>query len=537
MEELAGTTDAIDAISAEELPLNLCDYMVYRHVREGRGDSPALLYKDSQLTYSQTSDLVSRSAAVLWAQGVRPGDRVLLLLPDTPAFVALFFGILQVGGIVVPLNPGLDGEEVRHISVHVEAKLAFVDETLRGKFSGLEAAGMSVITVGDCIGRHAAFEQQAEQLAASRNGARLQVERAPEAVAYILFSSGTTGAPKGIPHLHTDIIHCIKAYSLPVLNMSASDRVLAVPKLTFGYGLGGNLLSAFYVGGVSILVPEPSSRESIGEAAARYSPTLFLGQPRLISNLLDGHFPEAFHGLRVAVSAGEVLAPALYQRWRAKLDVELLDGFGSTEIGHVFISNRIGDVRYGCAGRVLDGFEVKILDDTGAEVGPNTVGHLWIRGSSLASGYWNDPERTRQHFRDGWARTGDLFQYDEDGYYYATGRSDDMIKAGCGQWIAPTEVEGLLMEDEAVSDCAVVGFADNDGVVRPKAFIVLRSGLRPSLDIEERLKRMVAERWPDLSHKQLGAVEFASSLPRSSTGKLQRFRLRPATLTEFSYEC
>jgi len=527
----------IDAVSSEELPLNLCDYMVYRHIREGRGDSISVLYKDSKLTYSQTADLVSRSAVVLRARGVRPGDRVLLLLPDTPAFVALFFGVLQVGGIAIPLNPGLAAEEVSQISVRAGAKIAFIDETLLGKFSGLEAAGVSVVPVGDCVGRRAAFEQQADQLVEAGAGDCLQVERAVDAVGYILFSSGTTGAPKGIPHRHTDIIDCIKAYSLPVLNMSAADRVLAVPKLTFGYGLGGNLLSAFYVGGASILVPEPSSRESMGEAAARYGPTLFLGQPRLISNLLDGHFPEAFQRLRVAVSAGEVLAPALYQRWRAKLDVELLDGFGSTEIGHVFISNRIGDVRQGCAGRVLDGFEVKILDDAGAEVGPDTVGHLWIRGSSLASGYWNDPERTRQHFRDGWARTGDLFRCDQDGYYYATGRSDDMIKAGCGQWIAPTEVEALLLEDDAVSDCAVVGFADEDGVVRPKAFIVLRSGLRPGVDIEERLKRMVAERWPDLPHKQLGAIEFASALPRSSTGKLQRFRLRPATLTEFSYEC
>ncbi len=521
----------VDAVSSEELPLNLCDYMVYRHIREGRGDSIALLYKGSELTYSKIADLVSRSALVLRAQGVQPGDRVLLLLPDAPAFVALFFGILQVGGIAIPLNPGLEEVEVSQIAVHVNAKIAFVDEALQGKFAGLEAAGRPVMTVGDCVGRRAAFEQQAE------SGADLQVERAVDAVGYILFSSGTTGAPKGIPHRHTDIIDCIKAYSLPILNMSAADRVLAVPKLTFGYGLGGNLLSAFYVGGASILVPEPSSWESIGEAAARYSPTLFLGQPRLISNLLDGHLPEAFQHLRVAVSAGEVLAPALYQRWRAKLDVELLDGFGSTEIGHVFISNRIGDVRQGCAGRVLDGFEARILDDAGAEVGPDTVGHLWIRGSSLASGYWNDPERTRQHFRDGWARTGDLFRRDEEGYYYATGRSDDMIKAGCGQWVSPTEMEALLLEDEVVSDCAVVGFADEDGVVRPKAFIVLRSGLRPSVDIEERLKRMVAERWPDLPHKQLGAVEFVSALPRSSTGKLQRFRLRPATLTEFSYEC
>jgi acyl-coenzyme A synthetase/AMP-(fatty) acid ligase len=239
----------------------------------------------------------------------------------------------------------------------------------------------------------------------------------------------------------------------------------------------------------------------------------------------------------LAVSAGEVLVPALYEKWRAKFTVELLDGFGSTEIGHVFISNRVGDVRKGSAGRMVDGHQAKILDESGGAVTDNAVGHLWVTGPSLAKGYWNDPARTRRHFDNGWVRTGDLFRRDEEGYYYSYGRADDMIKAGCGQWIAPTEVESVLLGDGAVAEVAVVGCSDANGIVRPKAYVVLRSGQRPRFEIEQRLKAAVAERWPEMTYKHLTAVEFTSGLPRNQNGKLERFKLSPATLTEFSYEC
>ena len=512
--------------------LNLSDLLVYRNIREGRGDSVALLYQNSKFTYSKIADLVSRAAEFLRRHGLEPGDRCLMLLPDNPAFVVAFFAVLEMGGTVFPINPAMGEKEVSAIAVRAKVKLIFVDETLAGKYKSLDSLGAVIVTTGDCSGRRAEFEEGIELLNVSPSR--------PDTIsdtAYCLFSSGTTGSPKGIPHRHHDIVECIKAYSLPVLGMSSNDRVLAVPKLTFGYGLGGNLLSSFYVGGTSILVPEAPCRESMLEAAARYKPTLFLGQPRVIADLLQRPPYGSFEHLRLAVSAGEVLASVLYQRWQEAVKVELLDGFGSTEVGHVFISNSVGDVRPGCAGRVLADFEVKILDDQDVEVPPNTIGHLWVRGPSLALEYWEDPERTRQHFRNGWVRTGDLFRQDAEGYLYACGRADDMIKAGCGQWVSPQEVESVLQEDHSVADCAVIGYSDEYGVVRTKAYVQLHPEHRPSADLEKHLKRMVSERWPEMDYKHLSALEFASELPRSSTGKLQRFRLRPATLTEFSYDC
>jgi benzoate-CoA ligase family protein len=512
--------------------VNLADYLVHRHVRSGEGERTALLYEEARFSYAELANHITRVAGVLTRRGVQHGDRILLLLPDSPAYPVAFFAGLQIGAVVVPLNPALAADDVGEIAARVDARFAFVDAALMDKFAPLRSSVRDVVSTGDFHGRPSELESAAADVPAET-----AVHRENDALAYILFSSGTTGLPKGIPHRHADILYCIEAYSLPVLGMSRDDRVLAVPKLTFGYGLGGNLLSALYVGASAVLLRDPASGQSIAEAAARYRPSLFLAQPRIISQLVARAARVGFEGLRLAVSAGEVLAPALYDKWRKAFDVELLDGFGSTEIGHVFISNAVGAVRPGCAGQTLAGFEVKIVDDGGAPVAVNQVGHLWVRGPTLATGYWKDQVRTQQHFRDGWVRTGDLFYSDDAGYLYVAGRADEMIKAGCGQWIAPTELESVLHEDEAVAESAVVGYSDSDGVVRPKAFVVLRAGLRPTPAIEQRLSASIAARWPEMPHKHLAAVEFISALPRTTTGKIQRFKLLPASLTEFSYDC
>lgn len=535
--------------------VNLADYLVHRHVRSGDGERVALLYEDAQFSYGKLAGLVSRVARVLARRGMNRGDRVILLLPDSPAYPVAFFATLQIGAVAVPLNPALSADDVRDIASRVEARLIIVDETLLPKFGSLRSCVEGIIGAGDFHGRRSELESAAADIgapeldAAQLDAAQLdavsstqsagqpEIHRANDALAYILFSSGTTGLPKGIAHRHVDILYCIEAYSLPVLGMSRDDRVLAVPKLTFGYGLGGNLLSALYVGGSSVLLREAASGKSMAQAAARYRPSLFLAQPRVLSQLMAEGARDGFDGLRLAVSAGEVLAPALYEKWRKAFDVELLDGFGSTEIGHVFISNAVGAVRPGCAGKTLAGFEVKIVDENGTPVPRGQVGHLWVRGPSLATGYWKDPVRTQQHFRDGWVRTGDLFYEDDAGYLHVAGRADEMIKAGCGQWIAPTELESVLQEDEAVAESAVVGYSDSDGVVRPKAFVVLRQSVRPSAAIEQRLAAAVAARWPEMPHKHLAAIEFISGLPRTTNGKIQRFKLHPASLTEFSYDC
>jgi acyl-coenzyme A synthetase/AMP-(fatty) acid ligase len=513
--------------------VNLCEFLLSRHVREGRGEGVALLYRDCSFTYAEIDNMASKVGAFLLKRGVQPRDRIVLVLPDTPSFVAALFGSLAIGAIAVPLSPTLTTDEVSEITIRMRPRLCIVDEQFPDKCCELKDLCTDVVTAGDWVHRTGVFEEEA-----SRSSPELVIHhRSANSIAYCLFSSGTSGPAKGIPHKHTDILECVAAYSLPVLRMAPSDRVLAVPKLTFGYGLGGNLFSSCFVGATSILLPQKSTGETIAAAADRYNPTLFLAQPRVLAEILQSDVSIGLKKLRLAVSAGEVLVNALYRRWRNKYEVDLLDGFGSTEVGHVFITNRIGDVKSECAGRTVDGFSVNIRTDGGEMAPSGTIGHLWVAGPSLATEYWEDPYRTRQQFADGWVRTGDLARMDQDGYIYISGRSDDMIKAGCGQWVSPIEIEAAIEQDNSVAECAVVGCADLLGIIRPKAYVVLRGGERPSAEIEARLKALVAKRWPELSHKHLGAVDFATSLPRNSNGKLQRFRLRPATLTEFSYQC
>jgi benzoate-CoA ligase family protein len=513
--------------------VNLFEHLVVRHVRANRGSSPALHYEHATWSYADLADVVLRTATVLRDHGCAPNDRVVLLLPDTPTFVAVFLAALHIGAIAVPVNPAFSLGDVGEVVQQTRPVIIVIDASIMEKFRPLAGAGCEFVSAGDCQTRRGDLERRLE--AAGRDS--VASWHSADAIAYCLFSSGTTGAPKGIPHRHSDILECIKAYSLPVLNMSSDDRVLAVPKLCFGYGLGGNLLSSLFVGGSSILVAPSSSSASITAAAEQHAPTLFLSQPRLLADLLESNCLDAFRRLRLAVTAGEVLVPALYQRWRNSVGCELLDGFGSTEVGHVFITNRVGDVRPGCAGRPVQGFSVRIADENGDSLPTSAVGEMWVTGPSLARGYWNDIDRTKRHFVGGWVRTGDMASHDEEGYVQLCGRVDDMIKAGCGQWVSPSEIEALIASDPAVTDCAVVGHSDSLGVVRPKAYVVLRSELRPNAEIGERLKTLVASRFDEMPYKHIDAVEFVTELPRGATGKLQRFRLKPTTLTDFSYQC
>lgn len=513
--------------------VNLFDHLVVRHARDGRTDAPALLAGDVTITYGELADRVARAATVLRNLGCARGDYVVLLLPDTPSFVTAFFAALHIGAVAVPVNPASSYEDVAHIVDRVRATIAIVDGSYVTKFDRLADAGVRLLGAGDGCARRDAFERAVERASADA----VASSRVEDAIAYCLFSSGTTGRPKGIPHRHADILEGAIAYSVPVLSFSSNDRVLAVPKLTFGYGLGGNLLSALFVGAASILVEAPSSAASMAAAAERYAPTVFLAQPRLIVDLLRMDSLASFASLRLAVTAGEVLSGALYARWRERGGCELLDGFGSTEVGHVFISNRIGDVRPGCAGRPIDGFDVRLGDEPAMPAPDGVVAEIWVRGPSLAHAYSNEPERSSTCFFDGWFRTGDLGYRDQAGYITICGRADDMIKTGCGQWVSPLEIEAVIADQRAVADCAVVGYSNALGVVALKVCVVLAPQTRPDPELEECLKSAVAARFEELAHKRIDIVEFVSALPRNAMGKLERYRLKPASLTEFSYQC
>lgn len=531
------STESPPAVGIDWPPdANLADFLVYRHLREGTGEAAALRYRAATLSYRDVACLCAGAAEVLRSRNVAPGDRVLMLLPDSPAFVAAFLGSVAIGAIAVPVNPALREDEVIFIAAHVGAKLVVVHESFAEKFGALaHVPGLeTVLRAGDCQGERSEFD-----LAVAASRARPERARAETGtLAYCLFSSGTTGPPKGIVHRHTDILHCADAYAERVLGMNAGDTVLAVPKLTFGYGLGGNLLFSLRYGGTAILVPEPSTAEGLAATARRERPTVLLAQPRMLAALLrEPAAEDSFSSVRVAASAGEVLSPALFERWQAVHGTELLDGFGSTEMGHVFISNRPGDVRPGCAGRVLPGYEVAIVDGDGRNPGSGAIGELLARGASAAPYYWNDPERTATAFRGGWVASGDLFRQDAQGYLYFCGRADEMIKAGCGEWVSPAALETVLSRHDAVLESAVVGASDGDGVVKPRAWVVLHADETRGSQLADELMRLVADEWPDLPYMHLDSVSFTPALPRTLTGKVQRFRLDSKTLTEFSYDC
>jgi acyl-coenzyme A synthetase/AMP-(fatty) acid ligase len=312
---------------------------------------------------------------------------------------------------------------------------------------------------------------------------------------------------------------------------------MAVSKLTFGYALVGNLLFTLLGGGTSVLIPERSTCELMINSLQKYRPTIFLAQPRMLSEILAAD-PNAatFATLRILSSAGEALSPSLFERWFERYSMPILDGFGSTEVGHIFISNSLEDVNPGSTGRILHGYHYKIIDDKGNEVDDGIVGRLCIKGKSLFPCYWNNMTETNAAYSGDWHITKDLF-YSKHGYLYTAGRADDMIKTGCGEWIFPQEIESVLLEDNHVVDCAVVGHTDNDGIIRLKALVVSTESAKNHDNLAVSLIDRTKAQWDRLTHKQLHSVEFVPDLPKSPTGKLLRYKLKSTTLNSFSYDC
>lgn len=506
---------------------NLTNFMVYRHIHENRGENIALVYKDLSLSYSEVYIRVAIVASKLEGLGVQEGDYVILSLHDSVDFVVAFFAILSLGGVAVPVNSRAPVNYIRSIISRINAKIFISNE---------EASVLSKCSLISHQSESGEGFDWIYQDPEFNDYSNFRVKKTNKP-AYCLFSSGTTGTPKGILHRHSDILHCIEAYSLAVLKMRSDDRVLAVPKLSFGYGLGGNLLSTFFVGGTSILLDQPSNGRLMIEASEKYKPTLFLGQPRAISQILESKEVSGFKNLRLAVSAGETLGEALYHTWKENVGCELLDGFGTTEVGHVFISNSINRIAQNSPGYVVEPFRIDIRDELGNSLPQGTVGNLWVSGPSISPGFLDQKVKWDEVFQNGWIKTGDLVSINENGSVNIVGRADEMIKAGCGQWVSPYELESILCSDNQVLEAAIVGDRDEFGVISPKAYVVLRDDVRPSLEIECKLKSLVALRFPMEEHKHLGSLEFILEIPKTPTGKIQRYQLETATLTEFSYDC
>ncbi|MCR4419304.1 MAG: benzoate-CoA ligase family protein [Clostridia bacterium] len=495
------------------------------HVEAGRADRVAIRYGDEEITYGRVYSMVNRCGNVLLSLGVEMENRVLLLLPDSPELVYAFFGAMKIGAVPVPVNNRLTAQDYLYILNDSRAKVLVLAEALlpaiesiRPQLKYLKHA----LVVGPAPPGYLGFHELLS--AASPDLDPADTHR--DDVAFWLYSSGSTGLPKGVVHLHHDWIHCCEFYAKGVLGITPEDVSLSVSKCFHAYGLGNVLIFPFYVGGCTVLYPDVPRPEPFLAAAERNRVSLFYGVPTFFALALaipDIEKKYPLRHLRLCVSAGEPLPAAVYTRWKERFGVEILDGIGSTEVLHIYISSRPGRVKPGSCGQPVEGYDVRILDDRGRELGLGETGTLWVRGESVTPYFWNKHQKTKAQIVGEWYNTGDRWHRDEEGYFWYAGRSDDAFKSR-GEWVEPVEIENVLIEHEAVLESGVVGVEDRDGLLKPMAFVVLKPGFAASETLADELRAFVRSRLA--GYKVPTWIRFVSDLPKTATGKIQRFRLR-----------
>jgi benzoate-CoA ligase family protein len=509
---------------------NAAAHFVDRAVLEGRGEKTAIECGDERITYRDVLHNVNRCASALRDHfGVRSEERVLMLVHDGPAFVYAFFGAIKIGAVAVPLNTLWKAADYEYVVRDSRARVLVVSAELLPeveKMSRAVRAQLEHVVVVAPDRTAAGFWRVLETGRDSLDAEDLH----RDAPAFWLYSSGSTGVPKACVHLQHDMAVCAALFGKGVLGITEADRTFSVAKLFFAYGLGNALYFPFSVGATTILWPGPPTPQNVYAVIERHRPTLFYSVPTGYGMLLAHMRAESaaqrdfdLSSLRLAVSAGEALPPALYDRFKQRFGVDILDGIGSTETLHMFISNRPGAVRPGSSGQIVEGYDARILDDERRPIASGEIGNLWIRGDSVCAGYWNQHERTKETIEGHWIRTGDKYSQDNDGYFWYAGRSDDMLKVG-GLWVSPIEVENALVAHPAVLECGVVGKEDHDGLTKPLAFVVLKPSASASPELAKELQQFVRERLAE--YKRPRWVEFLPELPKTATGKIQRFRLR-----------
>ena len=518
---------------------------VDRHVAEGRGKNVAFIEDGRTTTYAQLAELVSRAAVAIRGLGVVPEQRVMLCLHDTVEFAAVFFGAIRAGVVPVPVNTMLTTDDYAFMLEDSRARVLFVSDALSEKLQpavSSQAKPPRVIVVKSpaASGTSTSTETNPFETRVSRTARHLELDAVLAAsepsnevaattsddVAFWLYSSGSTGTPKGAVHLHSHLVQTAALYGRGVLGIKESDIVFSAAKLFFAYGLGNALTFPLHVGATAVLMAERPTPAAVMRTLAKHRPTIFCGVPTLYASMLSDRALAEAKGspaLRISISAGEALPKHTGEKWRARFGSDILDGIGSTEMLHIFLSNRHGDVRYGTSGKPVPGYDVKLVDDGGEPTPDGEEGSLWVRGPSSCIAYWNQREKSLGTFHGPWTRTGDRYVRDGDGYYTYAGRSDDMLKVG-GIWVSPFEVESALSAHDAVLEAAVVGHADADGLIKPRAFVVLAPGKVPSESLAAELQTFVKQKLA--LYKYPRWIEFTAELPKTATGKIQRFKLR-----------
>lgn len=505
---------------------NVAHWLVDRNLEEGRGASVAIECGEEHVTYRQLAEHVNRLGNALRGLGLRIEERVLLILLDTPEFVYSFLGAIKAGIVAVPANTLLKPPEYEYMLKDSRARAVIVSEALLPQVQAILRERLPYLRDVIVVGNAPAGTHSFAELIAPASP-ELQAEpTGRDDAAFWLYSSGSTGFPKGCVHLHHDIVVACEHYGRGILGITANDRCFSVAKLFFAYGLGNGLYFPFSVGATTILWPGPPTPSNVYAVIERHRPTLFYSVPTsyvaLLAHRREG--PDFDLGsIRDGVSAGESLPPTVFERFKQRFGVEILDGLGSTELLHIAISNRRGAARPGSSGQVVPGYEAKIVDENNQPVVTGEVGSLVVRGDSTCARYWNQHEKTKNTIEGHWIRTGDKYYQDAEGYFWYAGRSDDMLKVS-GQWVSPVELEAALVGHDAVREAAVIGREDADGLVKPMAFVVLQPDVAADDKTARELQDFVAAKLAPF--KKPRWLEFVDELPKTATGKIQRFKLR-----------
>jgi len=502
--------------AADRLPpqFNAAQWFIGRHTADGRAGRTAIIDGEGLLTYAELDEAVRRFSSVLRDAGVRGDERVAFIAPDSRWLSIGFWGTIAAGAVAVPVNTLLTASDFRTVVEDCGARIIVVDPRIVDP-AALASIDTEVWTI-DAMRKHVE-EATAQPAYAARHR---------DAMAFFLYTSGTTGEPKGVVHLQHDMWICCETYGMSVLEIRPDDICFSVAKLFFAYGLGNAQYFPFHSGASAVLFDGRPTPASVFDLVRQHRPTLFFGVPTAYANMLaamDEGVAADFSSVRMCVSAGEALPAAILERWRARTGVDILDGLGSTEICHIFLTNRRGDIRPGTSGKPVEGYEIDIVDENGCSVAAGELGDLIVRGDSTMALYWNKHEATKSTLMGEWIRTGDKYSRDTEGYYIHAGRSDDMIKAG-GIWVSPVEVEATLIRHPSVMECAVVAVVDDDGLEKPQAFVKLRDSVAADETIARELRDFVKGLLAP--YKCPRTIRFIDEIPKTATGKVKRYELR-----------
>jgi benzoate-CoA ligase len=501
--------------------------LIERNLAAGRGEKTAFIDDRGYCSYAELAKRAGRFANVVRRLGIHQEERILLCLHDTIDFPVAFLGAIKAGVVPVAVNTQLGADEFAFMLADSRARAIVVSApvlpTIEAALAELPEPRPKVIVSGAD-----AEEGSLAQLLAEASISSDTTPTHPDEPCFWLYSSGSTGRPKGTVHIHSSLIKTAELYAIPVLGIAESDVVFSAAKLFFAYGLGNGLTFPMAVGATSVLMAERPSPAAVGRILREHRPTIFYGVPTLYNALLASpDLPRREDlALRLCVSAGEPLPQEIGRRWSARTGVDILDGIGSTEMLHIFLSNWPGEVRYGTTGKPIPGYELEILDEQGKPVRRGEIGDLMVNGPTAAAYYWNNRERCRVTFMGIWTRTGDKYFEDENGFYVYCGRSDDMMKVS-GMYVSPAEVEAALVAHEKVLEAAVVGAADEHGLVKPKAFVVAKPGIAAGEELAHMLE--LHTRTMLAPYKCPRWFTFLDDLPKTATGKIQRFKLREHT--------